>query len=237
MKHLRRLARRNPTAFEREVNFMRNRLPKLKAAVLKRVYMAHDKSAKNLDAVVKDLKELESDLKIVRDGATDVLLIGAACLSGGAAFAVLGAGSVMSGVNKYQDTGNAQAAVIKGVGTFVVGAVSRGTGGKALTGREKAVVMFIGASFDGAEALAEGKSTNQALVAAGTSVLGTAVGDKVGGPRTARQDTCGTSAPGADGSHSSNTARHSNWGEIQTVRRKGKGCVGGAKKIPGRQAH
>lgn len=125
--------------------------------------------------------------QFVRDTSATILVVGAGMLSGGAAFGVLGAGSVLRGTATYQDTGNVGAAVINGTGTFLVGMVGIGGGNPALARSEQIQLMFVGSGLQGgvqgAQSLVEGKTPKQALqqaaVAAGFNLLGSAVGARI----------------------------------------------------------
>lgn len=77
----------------------------------------------NIDATIRHSGWGLSIARGARDLSGSILVIGATYLSGGAALAVLGAGSGLQGWGKYQDTGKVDQAVLQGVGTFVVGAI------------------------------------------------------------------------------------------------------------------
>lgn len=123
--------------------------------------------------------------KIVRDSSVTILLAGASLLSGGAAAAVLGTGSVLKGVAKYEDQvklsdGNrALDAVLTAAGTFGVGLIPGGEGAKkyVLLAAGSAVNGFV----DGGTSLIEGngvrKSVISAAMSAGISMI--PLGDKL----------------------------------------------------------
>ncbi|OYU40909.1 MAG: hypothetical protein CFE33_02195 [Pseudorhodobacter sp. PARRP1] len=125
--------------------------------------------------------------QFTRDTSATILVVGAGLLSGGAAFGVLGAGSVLRGTATYQDTGNVGAAVINGSGTFIVGMVGIAGGNPALARSEQIQLMFVGSGLQGtvqgAQSLVEGKTPTQALqqaaVSAGFNLLGSAVGGRI----------------------------------------------------------
>ena len=125
--------------------------------------------------------------QFTRDTSATILVVGAGLLSGGAAFGVLGAGSVLRGTATYQDTGNVGAAVINGSGTFIVGMVGIAGGNPALMRSEQIQLMFVGSGLQGgvqgAQSLVEGKTPKQALrqaaVSAGFNLLGSAVGGRI----------------------------------------------------------
>lgn len=125
--------------------------------------------------------------QFTRDTSATILVVGAGLLSGGAAFGVLGAGSVLRGTATYQDTGNVGAAVINGTGTFIVGMVGIAGGNPGLLRSEQLQLMFIGSGLQGgvqgAQSLVEGRTPKQALqqaaVSAGFNLLGSAVGGRI----------------------------------------------------------
>lgn len=133
----------------------------------------------------------------VRDLSVNVLLVGSGFLTGGASVAVLGAGSLLSGVGTYQDTGNVGAAVLNASGTFVVGAIplsagSAGsrvamtarTGGESIQLGERITMIVVGAQVDatfaGAQALVEGNTCSEALRAATTRFGVNVISETVG---------------------------------------------------------
>jgi hypothetical protein len=132
---------------------------------------------------------------VVRDLSATTLVVGATFLSGGAALAVLGAGSALKGTGTYQDTGNVGAAFVDGTFTFVVGAIGVGAAanpasanaasmtarvGQAASGgmrqaviqnaKDKGVIVLVGASIsatgEGIKGHLSGKSAEQSLKAA-----------------------------------------------------------------------
>ncbi|MDB5664466.1 hypothetical protein [Cypionkella sp.] len=142
------------------------------------------------DSISSNVAGWERALEVAqftRDTSATILVVGAGLLSGGAAFAVLGAGSVLRGTATYQDTGNVGAAVINGTGTFIVGMVGIAGGNPALARSESLQLMFVGSGLQGGvqgmQSLVEGKEPKQALqqaaVAAGFNLLGSVVGGKI----------------------------------------------------------
>lgn len=123
--------------------------------------------------------------KQVRDLSATTLVVGSSVMTGGAAVAVLGGGSVLRGVSKYQTSGNIGSAVLSATGSFVVGAIPLGggslkagaslaarVGGESIRYGERAALIVVGAQldaqFEGATALIEGRSAREALRAAAT---------------------------------------------------------------------
>jgi hypothetical protein len=108
--------------------------------------------------------------KFVRDTAADGLMVGASIATGGAGVAILGGGSALKGWAKYQDTDNAGAAVLTGVGSFTFGAFK--LGGTKLKAGEEAVVTILQAQWETGIALAEGKSLSKALAIGSLKLTG-----------------------------------------------------------------
>lgn len=143
----------------------------------------------------------------VRDLSATTLVVGSTFLTGGAAVAVLGGGSALRGVARYQDHGNIGSAILEASGTFIVGVIplgaaataegqvaqtavtmtSRVTAAGTTTAGQRAVVVVVGASmdasFEGMKAVVEGQSTAQALRAAsarfGVDVLSGGMGARL----------------------------------------------------------
>ncbi|GLS88717.1 hypothetical protein GCM10010873_36910 [Cypionkella aquatica] len=144
-------------------------------------------SSASISSNVEGWETALSVAQFVRDTSATILVVGAGLLSGGAAFGVLGAGSVLRGTATYQDTGNVGAAVINGSGTFIVGMVGIAGGNPALARSEQIQVMFVGSGLQGGvqgmQSLVEGKTPKQALqqaaVSAGFNLLGSAVGGRI----------------------------------------------------------
>lgn len=120
------------------------------------------------------------------------LVVGSAFLTGGAAVAVLGGGSVLKGTGRYQETGNIGGAILEATGTFVVGVIPLAGGSlQGATGvstalsqqvattaarqatvrtSEAVALVIVGAGVDaqveGLKALVDGRSASDALRAA-----------------------------------------------------------------------
>ena len=121
--------------------------------------------------------------KFVRDTSADVVLVGAGVLSGGTALALGGAGSLMKGGFKYQDTGNVGAAAVTSVVSFV-GLVIPGPvkgGNRALN----AGLVFAKTKTDAlgtfAVGIMEGQGAGEAAFRTGVELFAGAALNKVGG--------------------------------------------------------
>lgn len=140
--------------------------------------------------------------EVVRDLSASVLVAGATLLSGGAALAVLGAGSSLKGVATYQTTGNVGSAILTATGSFVVGAIPigasfsqannartmttivEGSGRSLMTSvtqniRRQGVVILVGttmnAGFEMSNSLIDGNTMEQSIRTAGRGVTADAM--------------------------------------------------------------
>lgn len=118
----------------------------------------------SINATVDNLEAGKKVAEFVRNLSASVLVVGAGIISGGAGFAVLGAGAGLKGVAKFQDTGNVGAAVLEGTSNVVVGAV--GIAGKGAEGAKTLLVVgsAIDGTMDGVKALVDGQSGKTALL-------------------------------------------------------------------------
>ena len=119
----------------------------------------------SINSTVDHLEAGKKVLEFVRDLSATTLVVGAGIISGGAGFAVLGAGAGLKGVSKFQDTGNVGAAVLEGTSNIIVGGI--GIAGAGAQGGAK-TLLFIGSmmdgTMDGVKALVDGKSGQTALM-------------------------------------------------------------------------
>jgi len=117
----------------------------------------------------------------VRDLSSTVLVVTSGIVSGGAALALLGGGSILRGVGSYEDKGSIGGAILTATGTFVVGLIPLRIGGKvglgsALTQRlevepikygERAALVIVGSAIDAqvtaCNAFIDGRSGREAL--------------------------------------------------------------------------
>ncbi len=111
--------------------------------------------------------------RFLRDTSAEGLVIGSTLLTGGAAapaLAALGGGSALKGMGKYQDSGNAGAALVTGTGTFMFGLFK--VGGNKLNVAEEVTVTIVQAQWESMNALVEGKSMTEALAKGGAKLTG-----------------------------------------------------------------
>ncbi len=143
-------------------------------------------SAKSIEGNVRGWVSAAQVAQFTRDTSATILVFGASILSGGAAWATLGAGSVMRGTATFQDTGNVGSALLNTTGTFVVGGIGIAAGAKGLSTSDKWIILSIGSGRSGTtaglQALVEGKSGDVALkhafASAGLSLVGAMIGIK-----------------------------------------------------------
>lgn len=162
------------------------------------------RSSANINRVVDNWETALTATRVVRDASATILIVtagvlvapvgaGAAAAAGsgigmGGATTMLATGSVMRGAFTYQDTGNVGSAAINAAGSFTVGMIGLGGASASLTSAEAATVLIIGSTAQGVtaggQALAEGKTMQQAataaVISAGSQALGGVVGNKIG---------------------------------------------------------
>jgi hypothetical protein len=119
--------------------------------------------------------------KWTRNTSAQTLLIISTVSSGGAAAAALGAGSLGTGLIKYQDTGNVGAAVIKGTTAFAVNYFK--VGGSQLDLKDEAILLVVEIAADTAADVACGQDFAESLGKnASTGIAGEATGKVLTGP-------------------------------------------------------
>jgi len=120
--------------------------------------------AQNTAAIDKSVGSYQTMIDVsrfIRDTSVDVVMIGSTIATGGAAVGLLGAGSTLKGVYKYQDTGSVGAAVLYGGGTLVLG-VFKLDGAKLGKGGDAALIVAQGVLESGTS-LAAGDSFGKAI--------------------------------------------------------------------------
>lgn len=143
-------------------------------------------SAKSIESNVRGWESAAQVAQFTRDTSATILVFGASILSGGAAWATLGAGSVMRGTATFQDTGNVGSTLLNTTGTFIVGGIGIAAGAKGLSTSDKWIILSIGAggagTTAGLQALVEGNAGEVALkhafASAGLSLVGAKIGIK-----------------------------------------------------------
>lgn len=121
-----------------------------------------------IDESVGSYQTMVDALRFVRDTSVDIVMIGSTIATGGAAAGLLGAGSTLKGVYKYQDTGSAGAAVLYGGGSLVLG-VFKLDGAKLGAAGEAALIVAQGALETGTS-LAAGDTFAKAIEKGGLKI-------------------------------------------------------------------
>ena len=133
---------------------------------------ASHRTMQNIESSVDGYENSIAVTRFVRDTSADVVLVGATFMTGGAAVAAAGAGSVMRGGFTYQDTGNIGLAAVETTASLVTTLIPVGraaSGATAASFADDATVILVGANFDVAKAIIQGDSFDQALARAGTN--------------------------------------------------------------------
>lgn len=125
----------------------------------------NDVQTQNMQNVEKSVEDYEADkeiAKFVRDRSYDMLMIGAAVMTGGEALAVMGGGSFLKGQAKFQDTGSVGAAAMEGAGSFVFAYVKLG---KKFSLKQDIVLAFVQGTYKAGTELVGGATFSDAAVA------------------------------------------------------------------------
>ncbi len=118
MEHFRQVASSDMRAVTEEVQYQVEQTSVNLAQFKRQLKEVQIENASAIDESVNDYEGLIEASRFVRDTSADVVVVGSTIATGGAAAGLLGAGSVMKGVAKYQDTGSAGAALLQGGGTL-----------------------------------------------------------------------------------------------------------------------
>lgn len=118
-------------------------------------------NTKSIDQAVDAYESKIEIAKFVRDRSADGLMIGASVMSGGTAVAVMGAGSILTGEAKFQDTGSVGAGVMEGVGTFAFAYVKLG---KEFSFKQDMVLALVQAPYKTGTELVAGATVGEAAL-------------------------------------------------------------------------
>ena len=173
----------------RDLLQMRAKTRQLQAANNRFISGVVKQNSDSLNGTIQRLDTQIEVLKTVRDVSASTLVIGAGFVAAPAGVAILGAGSVLTGTGHYQDTGNAGAAVVDAVGTFVLGSLDlRGvkSGISAMTKSQKlmfywAAKMPVSALFSISTDLLDGDKLPEATLSFASKELAGYGLDKAGG--------------------------------------------------------
>jgi len=130
------------------------------------------KNSLNINKAVDDYEENIEIAKFVRNTSADGLMVGASVMSGGAAVAVMGAGSILKGEGKYQDTGSVGAGVMEGAGSFVFAYVKLG---KKFSFKQDMVLALVQAPYKAGTELVSGASFSKAALSGALKLTGPGV--------------------------------------------------------------
>ena len=149
-------------------------------AYLAKQHKATQSSMKNINDRASTFETAANVAKITRNLSTDFLLISAGALTGGAALAVGGAGSLIKGVGTYEDTHNVGAAVLDASFSFLSVLIPSPKG--ATSALEKRLLIFVKAKTTAvgtfSVGLIEGKSVKESALSAAVDVVLDVGGEK-----------------------------------------------------------
>lgn len=168
MAQFRQLAVRDMRSVAEEVQYQVDQTSVNLAQFKRQLKGVQIENATAIGEAVDDYEGLIEAAKFVRDASADVVVVGSTIATGGAAAGILGAGSVMKGVAKYQDTGSAGAALLQGGGTLFLGAFKIG-GSKLTAGAEYTLIIAKGA-LEGGTSLVAGDSLGRAIEKGGLKI-------------------------------------------------------------------
>jgi hypothetical protein len=134
-----------------------------------------DLQTENMKKINQAVNDYQSHIEIsqfVRNASADGLMVGASVMSGGAALAVMGAGSTLKGAAKFQDTGSVGAAVMEGVGSFAFAFVKLG---KSFSFKQDMILALVQAPYKAGTELVGGASVGKALLSGGLKLTGPAL--------------------------------------------------------------
>jgi hypothetical protein len=134
-----------------------------------------DVQTQNMKSINKAVDEYQSHIdlaRFVRDTSADGLMVGASVMTGGAALAVMGAGSTLKGTAKFQDTGSVGAAVLEGAGSLMFACVKLG---KSFSFKQDMMLALIQAPYKTGTELVGGSTLGKALLSGALKLTGPAV--------------------------------------------------------------
>lgn len=154
-----------------ELKHMLGETARLNTAFTDQLGSLQSENMARINGAVSSYDSQISAARFLRDTSADGLMVGATILTGGAGAAVLGGGSAMKGWAKMQDTGNAGAAILTGVGSFTFGVFK--LGGRASSGlAEDAALAILQAEWETGVGLVEGKSLGEAAAVGSLKLAG-----------------------------------------------------------------
>lgn len=172
MRDLTRQAQSNAAAVAYSVKSMIGTAAKNKESFIDWMGDVQTQNMKNIDKAVDDYQSHIEVAQFVRDTSADGLMVGASLMSGGAALALMGAGSTLKGTAKFQDTGSVGAAVMEGAGTFVFAYVKLG---KSFSFKQDMILALVQAPYVAGTELVGGSTVGKAALRGALTLTGPAV--------------------------------------------------------------
>lgn len=169
---MRQQAKSDPVGVAYEIEDRIDEAAKLKEEYLD--WMGHVQT-QNMININNAVDAYEADIQIakfVRDTSADGLMVGAAVMTGGAGTAVLGGGSFLKGVGKFQDRGSVGAGVMEAVGSFVFAYVKLG---KSFSFKQDMVLALVQASWKTGTELVGGDTVGSAALQGALKLTGPSV--------------------------------------------------------------
>lgn len=162
-----------------------SQIPVLRHAFRTWVADVHAANMGAIDESLKNYTEITSDLKAVRNGSAELLVLGSSLLTGPAAVAVLAGASSLKGVIKFQETGSIGAATVYAAGSFALDAVKI-SGPKLSENGTGALILLKGCLESGTSLLA-GDSLLEASTKGSVKLFSSGVAEKILGSERIRK--------------------------------------------------
>jgi hypothetical protein len=172
MQDITRQAQSNAAAVVYRVESMIETAARNKESFIDWMGDVQTQNMQNINRAVDDYQSHIEVARFVRDTSVDGLMVGASIMSGGAAVAVMGAGSTLKGTAKFQDTGSVGAAVMEGAGSFVFAYVKLG---KSFSFKQDMILALVQAPYKAGTELVGGASVGKAVLSGALKLTGPAV--------------------------------------------------------------
>jgi hypothetical protein len=172
MRDMAMQARNNAAAVAYRVESMIETATRNKESFLDWMGDVQTQNTANINRAVDDYQAHIEVARFVRDTSADGLMVGASVMSGGAALAVMGAGSTLKGTAKFQDTGSVGASIMEGAGSFVFAFVKLG---KTFSFKQDMVLALVQGTYKSGTELVAGASVGKAALSGALKLTGPAV--------------------------------------------------------------
>jgi hypothetical protein len=172
LQDLTKQAHSNAAAVAYRVKSMIETAAKNKEAFIDWMGDVQTQNMKNINKAVDDYQSHIDLARFVRDTSADGLMVGASVMTGGAALAVMGAGSTLKGTAKFQDTGSVGAAVMEGAGSLMFACVKLG---KSFGFKQDMILALIQAPYKAGTELVGGSTLGKAALSGALKLTGPAV--------------------------------------------------------------